>query len=558
MNAAPRPTKKATKAAAAAAALNARGLAAARAKRFEEAADWFAQAVAAQPNDPMFRTNLGGAYKALGRPAEAAEQHRAAIALAPSFAGAHYNLGNACVDMGAWEEAMAAFGASLLLTPEPPLARHNLALLQHRMGLADAALATLRDHLDRHPDDVGAWRNALLYSLYEPGLSAQDRFELHRQADARSPSDLSPIWANPPLGSPPRRLKIGVVSSDFRNHPVSRNYGPIFKHLDRRYFELTAYSLTLRPDRLTQAVRADMDRWREAAGRSDAEIAAMMRADGIDIALIVSGHFDDNRPLLGKRRPAPVVISIGDCGQGMSGIDYLISDPIMSPRPATEPYAERPLRAPNFYVHAPLVDAPDPGAPPKEIRFLSAHNPAKLNDAVLGVWGEILRRAPDAHLELRYQGAFANAALRRRVQAACGADVADRVVFGDAAPGYLDHLAAYRRARVALDPFPFNGATVTFEALWMGVPVVTLLGEAIHGRLTGSLLTQAGLTDCVVRSREDYIIRALDLARDEDRLRDLRQTLRGRVAASALCDPGKVAGWFGRLFRAAWRRYEKS
>jgi protein O-GlcNAc transferase len=186
------------------------------------------------------------------------------------------------------------------------------------------------------------------------------------------------------------------------------------------------------------------------------------------------------------------------------------------------------------------------------VTFGSFNNPAKLNARVLALWGEILRRVPGARLLFRYRNWFANAGLRARVRRACGSDVGARIDFEADQPWSL---ALYNDIDIALDPFPFAGAATTFDALWMGVPVITLLGATIAARQTVAMARAVKLSELIAVSPEDYVAKAVGLAGHPDRLAVLRAGLRTRVAESALCDGRGASRTVERLLRAVWRRW---
>jgi predicted O-linked N-acetylglucosamine transferase (SPINDLY family) len=368
-----------------------------------------------------------------------------------------------------------------------------------------------------------------------------------------------------PERDPERRLRIGYVSSDFVDHPIVRNLGPVLAHRNRERFEVVCYAETPRPDAETDRMRTVADRWRETVGHSDDEVAAQIAADGIDVLVCLASRLDKGRPLVAAYRAAPVQVSFHDPGtSGLTAMDYLIADPVLVPRRPVDPaqaerFSERVVRLPSFYIHAPL-GGPEVGALPAKtngyVTFGSFNNPAKVNDEVLAVWGEVLRAVPTARLRLKFKNWFGNEGLRERVRRGLG-DTGARVEFVGDEAGRAEHLSLYNDVDVALDPFPFTGSTTTFEALWMGVPVVTLAGSAMAGRWSASMLHALKLDALVAGTRAEYVTVASGLAGDLERLAGLRAGLRGRVAASALCNGPARARQVERLYRALWRRWCK-
>jgi predicted O-linked N-acetylglucosamine transferase (SPINDLY family) len=356
-----------------------------------------------------------------------------------------------------------------------------------------------------------------------------------------------------------RRIRIGYVSADMRHHSVARNLYPLFHTRDRERFEVFAYSLVAARDTITDHFAASADGWRDVARRTDGDIAATMRADAIDLLVHVAGHFDDNRLAIALHRPAPVQASLFDAAtSGLPEIDYLFADAVQAPRGGREWFAERVVRLPNLYVHPPIDPAPEIRARPADapIAFASYSNPVKLNAPLLALWARVLDAVPGATLALGHHGAFEDAAVRARVErdfAAAGGSPA-RLRFRPSIAETNAHLAAYADIDVALDTFPFNGSTSTFEALWMGVPVVTLVGETIMSRWSAAMLLRLGLAGLAARDGESYVEAAASLARDRQLLATLRATLRGRLAASSLCNSVRWTRRIERVYRAMVRR----
>jgi predicted O-linked N-acetylglucosamine transferase (SPINDLY family) len=353
---------------------------------------------------------------------------------------------------------------------------------------------------------------------------------------------------------------VGWLSCDFRNHPVARNLQPVFAGLDRRRFEAVCFADVPAPDATTEWFRGTAAAWHSTIGLDDGDVAKLIRSERIDIMVFIAGRFDTNRPQVASWRPAPVQVSFHDpATSGLATMDYLIADPVLAPPSRREYFTERVVRLPSYYIHAPLAGAPDPGPLPAasagHVCFGSFNNPAKVNARTLAVWAEILRRLPDARLLLKYQNWFDSSLLRDRIYRQLGADVASRVDFCVARDRLEEHISLYRQIDIALDPFPFTGSTTTFEALSMGVPVVSLAGENMAARWSASILHALKLDELIGRTPEEYVTKAVALASDAARLAELRATLRARVAASPLCNGKLRARQMERLFRTFWRQW---
>jgi predicted O-linked N-acetylglucosamine transferase (SPINDLY family) len=299
--------------------------------------------------------------------------------------------------------------------------------------------------------------------------------------------------------------------------------------------------------------------WRSTVGLDDRVVAEMIRDDGVDVLLSLAGRFDLNRPLVAAHRPAPVQISLFDAAtSGMEAVDYLISDRTMTPRGTPERFTERVLCLPHYY----LADMPDdlPPARPNMrpgVVFGSLNNPSKICDPVLDLWARLLARVPESRLILRYLNWFETPSIRERVKAALvrhGVDPA-RVVYPPQAATFVEHMALYDEIDVALDSFPFSGSTTTFDALAMGVPVVTLPGWSLISRWTAAMLRGVGLDEFAAATPEEYIEIAARIAGDAARRAELRTTLRARLSASTLCNGPRKTRQLERFYRAAWKKW---
>jgi predicted O-linked N-acetylglucosamine transferase (SPINDLY family) len=318
------------------------------------------------------------------------------------------------------------------------------------------------------------------------------------------------------------------------------------------------------PDATTERLRASADVWRDARGVPDADLAAQIELDAIDVLVDLGGHTSGNRLLSFARRPAPVQVTY--CGYpgttGLAAMDWRLTDAEADPASVGEASAtERLWRLPNgFLCFRPDPDAPEPGPLPASVRghvtFGSFNNLAKVNDGVLDVWAEILGAVAGARLLLKSRALSdpEPAARLRSHFADRGIDPA-RIAIAPYAATPTAHLALYQEVDIGLDPFPYNGTTTTCEALWMGVPVVSQVGRTHAGRVGASLLARVGLSELVTPSRAGYVRAAATLANNLAALAELRTALRPRVAASPLCAREIITRDIEAAFRGMWRAW---
>jgi len=493
------------------------------------AARAFARILAAFGPDPQTLVNLGAAREKLRRLGEAERAYRQAAAAEPRW----------------------------------PLSLYNLALTAQGRGDVERTLVLLRRVLTGAPDDSFVHSNLLFALTYRADaagriVSAEARRWAARHARVA------------PVGGPPwpnaretgRRLRIGYLSSDLRSHAVSRNLEGLLRHHDHAGFEIVAYSATRNPDPVTGRLKSLVDLWRDVAAFDDRSIAETIRGDGIDILVNVAGHTGHNRARVPAFRPAPVQASLFDLATtGMDQVDHWFTDSALHPGDTREDFVERLERLPALVVHEPPESAPEltplPALAARGVTFVSCNNPAKLSAETLALWGRILHAVPGARLLLKYSDAFADPLTQARFAALFGGLGIDRsrLVFAPAVLDQAGHLAIVGSADIALDPFPFNGSTTTFEALWMGLPVVALSGSSFLSRMSLATLLHAGLPDLVAPDGDAYVRIAVDLAQDLPRLAALRAAMRPRLAASLLCRPEPYARSVEAAYRRMWEAW---
>jgi predicted O-linked N-acetylglucosamine transferase (SPINDLY family) len=384
--------------------------------------------------------------------------------------------------------------------------------------------------------------------------------ESRRFAERLETSDQPCFVARP--DDPERRLRVGYVSGDFCRHPVGYFLDAVLSAHDPAAVEVYAYSNSAFADDLTDRLRGLAAHWRSLAGLSDAAAAALVAGDGIDILIDLAGHTARNRLPMFARRPAPVQATwLGFWSTtGLSAMDYILTD-ATTVRPAEESgYSERVLRLPGCrFCYTPPDYAPPPVPPPmlagRGVTFGSFNNLSKIGPEVVRLWATVLRTVPGARLLLKWRSLLDPIARRRVIDAFAAEGIAtDQLDLRGPSP-HPAMLAEYGDMDIALDPFPFSGGLTSCEALWMGVPVVTLPGAAPASRQTLGFLRALGLDEWAAASTADYRRIAAALAADGHRLAAHRRDLRRRMAESALCDGPAFTRQVEAAYRAMWRRW---
>jgi len=529
--------------------------------QFEEAIAACRRALELKPDLAEACHNLGNALRDRGQLDEANAAYRKAVELRPNYAEAQINLGNVLWEQGRLDEAAAASRRALELKPDSPEAFNNLGNALGDRGEHEEAVRAFRRALELKPDSAEMHSN-LLYTLsLHPGSDAQTISDVHQRWNRQFSEPLKQLLrphANE--RGPNRPLRIGYVSPDFRDHPVGRYLLPLFGHHDREWFEILCYSGVKHPDGVTERLRALAAKWRSTIGVSDARLAETIREDEVDILVDLSLHNAGNRLLVFAQQPAPVQVTwLGYPGStGLSGIGYRLTDAYMDP-PGPDPAwsAEEPVRLPDCWCcYQPPRECPEinplPALSAGCVTFGSLNKFAKVNDRVLALWARVLESVNASRLIMFCPEGSA----RERVRAFFEAHGIreDRVELA----GFLsfsDYLQLYHRIDIALDPFPCNGMTTTCDALWMGVPVVTLPGELPISRAGLSLLSTIGLRKVAASSEDNYVWIANELAKKLPRLSDLRSRLRARMLASPLMDAPRFAKSVEAAYLSMWRRW---
>lgn len=525
--------------------------------RPDEAAAAARRAAALAPGAPGARVNLGVALRALHRTGDAVAAFRTATALAPADLAALNGLAGARRDQGAAGDAVLWSGRAHALDPTRPEPLGVLAGALLDQGVIDAAADACRRASELHPAAARLHQTLLMVLLYHPDVRPARLEEEHRAFDARYARPLAPAvtaHANPP--DPARRLTVGYVSADFRHHPVSRFFEPLLAAHDRTGIRALCYCATAAPDAVTGRLRGLADGWRPVAGVDDATLARMIREDGVDVLVDLAGHTAGNRLLAFARRPAPVQVSwLGyPADTGLSAISHRLVDSTTDP----EDGDARVVRLPRgFLCYGPPGDAPAvtplPALAAGRVTFGSFNNLNKVNPAVIALWASVLHRVPGSRLLLKSRPlADPHTARMVRDRFATHGIAADRLELRGWTESAQAHLAAYGAVDIALDTFPYGGTTTTCDALWMGVPVVTLRGDRHAARVGASLLARLGLDGLAADTAPAFAAAAAGLAGDLPALERLRAGLRARMAASPLCDAHGFARQMEDAYRALW------
>ncbi len=523
----------------------------------DEALTAFEEAIRLEPREAESHLNASAALQAQGKFNAALTRLEEAIRLDPNNALAYSNLGVIRNEQGRRDDAVAACRRAIELDPKAAEAHNNLAVALMALGRMDEAIASARQAAGLSP--VGSPHGSnLLYMLnYDPRYDPATIFAEHRAWAARHADPVtarSAPHSNDP--APDRRLRVGYVSAHFIAHAVNFFTEPILAAHDHEHVEVFCYAHVDQPDEITARLRACADHWRDIAHLSDEQVSQLVRDDRIDILVDLAGHIGGNRLGLFARKPAPVQVTyIGyQNTTGMRAMDYRLTDAWADPPGVTdEIYTEKLVRLPrSFFCYLPSPDAPPvsplPALEKGHITFGSFNAFAKIGPTVLATWARLLDAVPGSRLVIVGNAAPSLVEYLTHSFEKHGVETG-RLTLADRRPreGYLELI---RQVDVALDPFPFNGHTTTCDALWQGVPVVTLAGETYVSRFGASAHVNMELESLIAKTPDESVEIAARVAGDVERLAELRASLRQRMAASPLLD----SAGFTRELEAAYRK----
>lgn len=465
-----------------------------------------------------------------------------------------------------FDAAVQRYQQALTLQADCRLAIDGLLAAHSRFGDIPAAMAIADAKCQRWPDDLAARSQRLFLSNYLDQLPADALFEEHRRCGERMEATLP----RPPAprvrpGEGQRRWRIGYVSADFKQHSVAHFIEPVLAGHRRSQFEVFCYSNTFGPDDTSARLARLVDSWRDVVALDDDQLTARIRDDGIDILVDLGGHTADNRLGVFARRAAPIQISwLGYPNTtGLRTMDYRISDAIADPPgDADRQCTERLLRlADGFLCYRPGVAGPTgnimpPSQAGQPFTFGSFNHIAKLNPTLIALWARLLDALPEARLMLKAAGLGAGSVAARWRAAFAGAGIApERLILRAATPDPLAHFAAYREIDVALDTFPYNGTTTTCDALWMGVPVLTLRGDRHAARVGASLLGNIGHPELIADSADDFVARGVGLARHPEDLARLHRQVAQSLRTSPLMNEPAFVAKLEDAYRQVWQQH---
>jgi protein O-GlcNAc transferase len=569
-------------------------------ERYEDAVEFLQKAVELNPDFAPAHYNLGTALRYKHNFADAIKHLQKSLKLLPDNIDALNNLGLTLMDIGEYDdgvlclrqasvlnpesadivynlgqgldkqhkisEAISCYQKAIALNPDFSSAYNNMANLLKDQGRLSESLACYYKALELKPVSAsGTHSNILLMIQYTEPIDPDMIFGQHQRwakIYASPLRTLIPEHTNDP--SPERKLKIGYVSADFRTHSVAYYIEPIIESHDRNKFEIFCYSNLDHPDNKTTEFRNLADHWRDICGTSDDKVAELIQEDRIDILVDLSGHTGSNRLTLFAHKPAPLQVTyIGYPNTtGLETIDYRVTDALTDPPGRTDHlHTEKIIRLPHgFLCYKPPEESPEvkelPASVSGFITFGCFNNRSKISDRTIGIWSEILNLVPDSRLVLKAT-ALCDEPTKNYILNMFDHEgiSSERITAYGIIPLKKDHLDLYNSIDIGFDTFPYNGTTTTCEALWMGVPVIALKGDIHISRVSYSILSNIGLDELVAESTDEYIMKAVNLAENIDKIKYLRKNLRSIMKNSFLMDKESITIALEKEYRAMWQRW---
>lgn len=565
----------------------------------EEALEALRHSLELNPDDPYTHSSMAFAHHKRGELEEANHCLDRALSLDSNHVQGLVLAGIICHDTGKREKALAYFEKAELLAPHDTAVLRNKAVTLGSLARIEEALVLLESLLEKNPDSFGLWNdyanlrrdlgrfegldaaflraielagddpvpysNRLTYVHYDPAWTREQIYQVCLEWQRRYAPASPPARPRPEDLDPERRIRLGLFSDGFRNHPVGTMIVRALENLSKRDVELFLYPTHSDEDHLTKRLRKVADRWQPARHLKGEDFARQIREDRIDILVDLSGHNSGTRATAVALQPAPLNVKwVGGLinTTGVAAMDYLISDAVETPPGDAEDalFTEKLIRLPDDYI----VFSPPPHTPPTAplpalgngfITLGCFNNPTKINSVTLREWARLMHELPDSRLLLKGK-AYASESYRQGivdVMAEQGIHEDRLILEGPSSHRVL--LETYNRVDIALDPWPYSGGLTTCEALLMGVPVVTLPGPTFAGRHSATHLVNTGMPELVVNSWDEYRARVVELAADLESLATIREHLRDVLLQSPVCDGARFARHLMTALRAVWQRY---
>lgn len=530
--------------------------------KFEDSIFCYKRSFELKPDDVRVVNNLTDIYNRLKRFDEAEAMAKKTLELAPDLFEAHGNLGNVYKNQGNYEKAEFHFKEALRSKSDDPKLLYHLGATLLFSNRAKEAAEHLKRSMEIDPQFHFS-HSSYVYALnYFEEPTKKEIFEAHCVWDKQQGKGIKDNTWNWVERNPDKKIRVGFVSPDFRAHVVALFIQQLFKHYDRERFDFYGYAEVANPDGYTSKFMSLLDGWRTTIGMTDKMVYKTIKKDQIDILIDLAGHSAGNRLIVFSMKPAPVQVSyLGYINTtGLDTIDYRLADAWVNPEESQQYYSEKLYRLPDsFTCYEPINPCPDvtetPALKNGYITFGCFNNTNKLTPKVIKLWSQLLKEIPNSGLRLKSSHLADVDTQKRFLKLFKEHGIKEGRIQFEGPSEIFDYLAAYSRIDIALDPFPHNGGTTSHDALWMGVPMISLEGDRYVSRFGVTILNNLGYPEWIAGDLASYIDIAKKLSSDIHELNNIRLNLRRKMASSPLCDGPSFAKHFGTALKTIWKDF---
>ena len=546
-------------------AYNNRGNALKEIGQVDEAIDSYDKAIQFKPDYAEAYNNRGLALQELGQLDKALKSCEQAIQLKPDYAQAYNNRGVVLQELEQLDKALNSYEQAIQLKPDFAEAYNNRGNALKEIGQVDEAIDSYDKAIQFKPDYAVAYSNRNFALNYSSELTQTDIFQKHLEFEKQFGRKILENKLNPLFNKRRNtRLKVGYISADFNNHSVGYFFEPLLKSHDKGSIEIYCYYNNARADDTTKRLMEESEHWRSIVGMNDKDVVNLIRKDSIDILVDLVGHTANNRLTVFTYKPAPIQVTwLGYPNTtGLSAIDYRFTDDVVDPIGRTDDlHSEKLIRLQNGFLcyQGDKLLPPNSALPclkREHITFGSFNNLSKVTHQVVKIWSKILQSVPNSHLLLKSKQLSDAKTKSRYIEMFRHEGIPEnRLELYSWLPGKEEHMELYNSIDIGLDPFPYNGTTTTCEALWMGVPVITMFGNLHAGRVGASIMTHANLENLIAMGTDEYVNMAVKYANNTDYLVKLRNELRSKILRSALCDNNAFAKNIEKAYQEMYGQY---
>jgi predicted O-linked N-acetylglucosamine transferase (SPINDLY family) len=533
--------------------------------QLSKAVDSYNKAIQLKPDYVQAYNNSGLALQELGQLDKALKSCEQAIQLKLDYAEAYNNYGYVLEELGQLDKAFNSYEQAIQLKPDFAEAYNNRGNALKEIGQVDEAIDSYDKAIQFKPDYAVAYSNRNFALNYSSELTQTDIFQKHLEFEKQFGRKILENKLNP-LFSKRRntRLKVGYISADFNNHSVGYFFEPLLKSHDKGSIEIYCYYNNARADDTTKRLMEESEHWRSIVGMNDKDVVNLIKKDSIDILVDLVGHTAKNRLTVFTYKPAPIQVTwLGYPNTtGLSAIDYRFTDDVVDPIGRTDDlHSEKLIRLQNGFLcyQGDKLLPPNSALPclkREHITFGSFNNLSKVTHQVVKIWSKILQSVPNSHLLLKSKQLSDAKTKSRYIEMFKHEGIPEnRLELYSWLPGKEEHMELYNSIDIGLDPFPYNGTTTTCEALWMGVPVITMFGNLHAGRVGASIMTHANLENLIAMGTDEYVNMAVKYANNTDYLVKLRNELRSKILRSALCDNNAFAKNIEKAYQEMYGQY---